>query len=112
MQLPFGLDPASFCAGAGLVLVLALAAFVLNVWWRELTSPFRPQVLVQTTKRTPWQVVAGAMATVAQYLGLALAFAAVGLLLVFQFPFDDVKYLGLVGLILVAFGTLFKLIVR
>ena len=112
MQLPFGLDPTSFCAGAGLVLVLALAAFLINVWWRDATSPFRPQVVVQMTKKTPWQVVAGAMASVGQYVGVALLVAALALVLIFQFPLDDVKFLALAGVILLAISSLFKLIVR
>jgi hypothetical protein len=112
MTLPFGLDPASFFAGAALVLVLAFATFLISVWWRDVTSPFRPQMVVQTTKKTPWQVVGGALASAAQYVGLALMVAAGVLVVFFGFSFQEVRLLGLAGLILLVLGSLFKLITK
>lgn len=111
MQLPFGLDLVSFLAGMGLVLVIAFAAFLINVWWRDATSPFRPQIVVQTTKRTPWQVVVGAFGALFQYMGFALVAAAAALLLFFGFSFTDVRTLGLIGLIFVIIGTFMRIIV-
>jgi hypothetical protein len=112
VQLPFGLDPGSFFAGAGFVLVLALFAFLVNVWWREATSPFRPQVLVQTTKKTPWQVVVGGLGAVLQYVGAALLVASAILILIFRFPPVEVRWLALAGLILIVLGAFFKLLAR
>jgi hypothetical protein len=112
MTLPFGLDPVSFIAGFAFMLVLALATFIVSVWWRDVTSPFRPQMVLQTTKKTPWQVVGGAMASIAQYFGLAFIVASFLLLVLFGFSFVEVRLLMLAGAILLIFGTLFKLVTK
>ncbi len=110
MQLPLGLDPISFLAGVAFMLVLALIAFVLNIWWRAATSPFRPQIVPQTTRRTPWQVVVGGIGAIFQYVGFALLVAATLLLVVFGFTLADIQTLGLVGLGTVLIGTLLRAI--
>jgi hypothetical protein len=110
MTLPFGLDPLSFGAGVVFMLVLALATFVVSVWWRDVTSPFRPQMVLQTTKKTPWQVVGGALASMAQYMGFAFIVASGLLLVLFGFPFVEVRLLLLAGVVLFALGSLLKLI--
>jgi hypothetical protein len=108
MQLPFGLDPVSFIAGAVFVLVLAFFVFLLNVWWRTATSAFRPQIVAQTTRRTPWQVVVGALGAIVQYVGAALLTAAAVLVLLFGMSLADVATLGLVGLATLVIGTLLR----
>ncbi len=110
MRLPFGLDLGSFLAGVGFVLVLALIVFLVSIWWKDVTSPFRPQVVVQTTKKTPWQVVFGAFGALFQYVGFALIVAAVALLLVFGFSLTDVRFLGLAGIVILVLGSLMRLI--
>ena len=111
MRLPFGLDLVSFLAGVGFVLALALLAFLINVWWKDVTSPFRPQVVAQTTKKTPWQVVIGGFGAVFQYVGAALFVAALALLLFFGFSFLEVRTLGLAGVVVLAVGSLMRVLV-
>jgi hypothetical protein len=110
MQIPLGLDPISFFAGVAFMLVLSLIAFVLNIWWRAATSPFRPQIVPQTTRKTPWQVVVGGLGAIFQYVGFALLVASAVLLVVFGFTLEDVRTLGLVGLATVIIGTLLRAI--
>ncbi len=112
MRLPFGLDLISFLAGAGFVIVLAFLVFLVNVWWTDVTSPFRPQAVVQTTKKTPWQVVTGAFGAILQYVGFALVVAAGALVLVFRFSLEEVRWLGLAGLVVIGIGAIMKLIAR
>ncbi len=92
------------------MLVLALIAFVLNIWWRAATSPFRPQIVPQTTKKTPWQVVVGGLGAIFQYVGVAVLVAVAALLVVFGFALADVRTLGMVGLGTVIVGTLMRTI--
>lgn len=111
MQLPFGLDVGSFLIGAGFVFVLAFVVFVVNVWWRDATSPFRPQVVAQTTKRTPSQVTLTGIGAFFQFAGAALLVSGVLLLVVFGASISDVRWLGLAGIVSVIIGSLIRLAV-
>jgi hypothetical protein len=107
MRLPFGLDLTSFVAGALFVVLIGFLVFVVNVWWKDATAPFRPQVVPQTTKKTPWQVVVGGLGRFLQLVGVAMVVAAIALLL-FGFGLADVQVLPLVGGVAVIIGSLMR----
>jgi hypothetical protein len=74
MALPFEVDWRSFWLGVAVIAVPAFLAFVLSVWNKGVPSPFKPQAVVLTTKKTPWQVVMG-------WLGAGLVRLSIGFLL-------------------------------
>lgn len=65
-------DPGSLRAGFCLGLSLPFAAFVLRWVWGKVKSPFRAQTVVQTTKKTPWQVFLDALDAAATALLLVV----------------------------------------
>ena len=49
--------------GAILAGFLGFIVFRVTIWWRAVTLPLRPQVVVHTTARTPSQVTSGSFTT-------------------------------------------------
>ncbi len=73
-MLPFDLHWPSFAFGFGLVVFLALIVFLIN-WIGNQSSPFKPQTVIQTTKKTPWQVLMGCASSVLMLGGLGVMIA-------------------------------------
>jgi len=42
-------------------LLLPFCVFVVRWVWGKIKSPFNPMVVIQTTKKTPWQVLGEAL---------------------------------------------------
>lgn len=55
------LDRFSFLVGLVGGGLIGFVIFVIRIWWRGVTAPFRPQLVVQTTKQSPWQVLANSI---------------------------------------------------
>lgn len=73
-MLPFDLHMPSFLFGVGVVVLFAFIVFLIN-WIGNQSSPFKPQTVIQTTKKTPWQVVMGCMSSVLMLGGLGVIIA-------------------------------------
>lgn len=55
----------SFIHGFATASGIGFIIFVIRIWLRSVTAPFRPQVVVHTTGQTPWQVLANSVVTFA-----------------------------------------------
>jgi hypothetical protein len=70
---------ASFWQGAIVVVIVGFVAFQLGVYGSKAHAPYKPQSVVLTTSKTPWQVFAdGCMNT----LLVALVLAIIGVLII------------------------------
>lgn len=47
---------AGFWLGVAALAVASFLAFVVRVWWGEVTAPYRPQTVVHRTSRTPAEI--------------------------------------------------------
>lgn len=82
-MLPFDVHWPSFWFGFGLVVVLGFVVFLVNWFGQYLGTPFKPQMVVQTTKKTPWQVVMGCASSWLLIAGVGLLIA-VGITVLFM----------------------------
>jgi nucleoside recognition membrane protein YjiH len=56
-------DDFSFWVGFLTASIIGFFIFLVRIWWRGVTTPFRSQVVVHTTSKTPWQIVVESLET-------------------------------------------------
>lgn len=74
-MLPFNPHWPSFALGLAVAAFLGIIAYLV-VWIGNPPSPFKPQTVIQTTKKTPWQVLMGCASSVLMLSGLGVILAA------------------------------------
>ena len=99
MALPFDVEWRSFLLGVGVIAIPAFLVVLINWAGKAQSSPFRPQAIVLTTKKTPMQVVVGCAGSTMILAGLGLAIGVVIIILVFNAQWPEVTWLIAVALI-------------
>jgi hypothetical protein len=99
MTQPFDVEWRSFLLGAAVIAIPAFVVFLVNWFGRAQASPFRPQSVVLTTKKTPMQVVMGCAGWTLMLAGLGLAIAVVIIILLFNAEWPEVAWLIAVAVV-------------
>jgi hypothetical protein len=99
MTLPFDVEWRSFLLGMAVIAIPAFLVFLINWAAKGQGSPFKPQTVVMTTKKTPMQVVMGCAGSTMMLAGLGLAIAVIIIILAFNAALPEVAWLIVVALV-------------
>jgi hypothetical protein len=108
MALPFDVDWRSFWLGFAVVAVPAFLLFVFGIWSKPVPSPFKPQTVLLTTKKTPWQVVMGWLGSVLIMVAVGIALAAVVIVLFLGGELAEMWWLIVVAAVCLLTGVLLR----
>jgi uncharacterized membrane protein len=107
-MLPFDVDTRSFLLGIAVIAIPAFFVFLVNWLNVKTPSPFKPQVVIQTTKKTPMQVVMGWAGSLLIIAGVGVLLAALFIVLFMNAEWTEVTWMLVVAAVSFLAGVVMR----